>query len=85
MSIIGWIIIGGLAGWLASVVMGTREQGCLADIVIGIVGALIGGFLFSALLNRPLSGFSLWSLFVAFIGAIILIAIVKAIRGRQTP
>lgn len=83
MSIIGWIIIGGLAGWLASVLMGTREQGCFADVIIGIVGALLGGFLFSMLLNKPLTGFSLWSFFVAVIGAVLLLAIVKSVRGRR--
>jgi len=83
MSIIGWIILGGLAGWLASVLMGTRDQGCFTDIIVGIVGALLGGFIFNTLMNKPLTGFSLWSFFVAVLGAVILLAILKAVRGRK--
>ncbi|MHB8994669.1 MAG: GlsB/YeaQ/YmgE family stress response membrane protein [Armatimonadota bacterium] len=83
MSIIGWIILGGLAGWLASVIMGTRDQGCITDVIVGIIGALLGGFIFNALMNKPLTGFSLWSFFVAVIGAAILLAILKAVRGRK--
>jgi uncharacterized membrane protein YeaQ/YmgE (transglycosylase-associated protein family) len=80
MGLIGWIILGGLAGWLASVVVGTsKRQGCLLDIVVGIVGAVIGGMVFSALGGFGVTGFNLWSFFVAFIGAVILLAIVKAV------
>lgn len=81
MSILGWIILGGIAGWLASLIVGTnRRQGCLMDIVVGIVGALLGGFLFSLIGGKGVTGFNLWSLLVAVIGAIVLLAIVHAIR-----
>jgi len=79
MSILGWIILGGLAGWIASALTGSRE-GCVMSIVIGIVGALIGGFAFSLLGGAGVSGLNLWSLFVAVVGAVILIAIVRAVR-----
>ena len=82
MSILGWIILGGLAGWIASALTGSRD-GCLMDIVIGIAGALIGGFLFSLLGRAPMMTLSLGSLFIAVVGAVILILVVRAVRkGR---
>lgn len=82
MSILGWIILGGLAGWIASSLTGSRD-GCLMEIVIGIVGAVIGGFAFSLLGGSGVSGLNLWSLFVSVVGAVILIAIVRAVRKRD--
>lgn len=79
MEIIAWIIIGALAGWIASMVMGTNAQmGAAANIVVGIVGALIGGALFGLLGGSGFTGFNLWSLFVAVIGAVMLLALIKA-------
>jgi len=84
MGWLAWIIIGALAGWLASIAMKTnRQQGLLLDIVVGIIGALVGGFIFNALGIGGVTGFNLWSLFVAFIGAVILLAIVRAVTGRS--
>jgi uncharacterized membrane protein YeaQ/YmgE (transglycosylase-associated protein family) len=81
MGIIAWIILGGLAGWLAGWAVGTRERpGCLVDVVIGIVGAVIGGLLFSLIGGVGFTGFNLWSLFVAFVGAVVLLLIIRAIR-----
>jgi uncharacterized membrane protein YeaQ/YmgE (transglycosylase-associated protein family) len=82
-----WLIFGALAGWIASLIMGTnRSQGLLLDIVMGILGAFIGGFLSSALLNRPVSNnpFDLVSLAIAVVGAIILTMIVRAVAGRRS-
>jgi uncharacterized membrane protein YeaQ/YmgE (transglycosylase-associated protein family) len=85
MNILLWIILGALAGWIASMVMGTRDQqGTLVDIVVGIIGAFLGGFIFQAVGGVGVTGFNLWSLFVAVIGAIVLLAIVRAFRGRST-
>ncbi|HEY3397879.1 MAG TPA: GlsB/YeaQ/YmgE family stress response membrane protein [Armatimonadota bacterium] len=81
MGILGWIILGGGAGWIASALTGERE-GCLMSVVIGIVGALIGGFVFSLLGGAPVTGLNLWSLFVAVVGAVILLALVRAFRRR---
>jgi uncharacterized membrane protein YeaQ/YmgE (transglycosylase-associated protein family) len=81
MGILGWIILGGLAGWIASALTGSRD-GCLMDIVIGIVGALIGGFVFSLIGGSGVTGLNLWSLFVAVAGAVILILAVRAFRKR---
>jgi uncharacterized membrane protein YeaQ/YmgE (transglycosylase-associated protein family) len=81
MGMLGWIILGGLAGWIASALTGSRD-GCVMYIVIGIVGALVGGFAFSLLGGAGVTGFNLWSLFVAVVGAIILILVVRAFRKQ---
>lgn len=81
MGFLGWIIIGAIAGWIASIIMGTnRQQGCLLNIVVGILGGILGGFLFSLIGGTGVTGFNLWSLLVAVIGAIVLLAIVRAVR-----
>lgn len=81
MGIILWIIFGALVGWVASLIMKTdAQQGGLMNIIIGIVGALIGGFIMNSLGGTGTTGFNLYSFLVALLGAIILIAIVKAIR-----
>lgn len=86
-DIIGWLIIGLIAGWLASVVMGRGGYGIVGDIVVGIVGALVGG-LIARLLNiggpSATDPFSWTSLIFAVIGAIILIAIVRALSGGRS-
>ena len=83
MSILAWIIVGAISGWLASLVMGTNNrQGCLMDIIVGIVGAFLGGYVFS-LFGRPgVTGLDVWSILVAFVGAVILLAILRMFRGR---
>ena len=81
MSILGWIVLGGLAGWAASALMGTR-QGCIMDVIVGIIGAFLGGAIFSWLTGVGFTGFNLWSFIVAVIGAVIFIAILRALRGR---
>jgi uncharacterized membrane protein YeaQ/YmgE (transglycosylase-associated protein family) len=84
MSIIAWIVLGLIAGWLASLVMG-GDHGILGDILLGIVGALVGGFLSSVLLGIDVSGFNLPSLLIAVVGAILVIGIARALApGRTT-
>ena len=74
-----WIIVGAIAGWLASIVMRTnRSQGLLADIIVGILGGLIGGFVLNALgVGGDVSGINIASILVAFIGAVILLALLR--------
>ena len=79
MGIILWIIFGGLVGIVASMLMG-GGGGLIWDIIIGIVGAVIGGFIMSFFGYGDVSGFNLYSFFVALLGACVLIAIVRAIR-----
>jgi len=83
MSILAWIVVGLLAGWLAGVVMG-GNYGIVASIVVGIVGALLGGFLAALALGGDyVTGFNFTTLITAFIGAVILIAGVRALPGRS--
>jgi uncharacterized membrane protein YeaQ/YmgE (transglycosylase-associated protein family) len=81
-NILVWLIIGGLAGWLASVVMKTNsQQGLFLDIVVGIVGGLIGGIVLDAPgVGGAVTGLNIASLLTAFIGAVILLFLVKAMR-----
>ncbi|MBA2279281.1 GlsB/YeaQ/YmgE family stress response membrane protein [Candidatus Saccharibacteria bacterium] len=84
MGIIAWIILGALAGWIASLIMRTdAEQGAVANVIIGILGALLGGFLMQAFGASGVNGFSFYSLLVAVGGAVLLIAVVRAFRGRS--
>ncbi len=81
MGIILWIIFGALVGWVASLIMKTdAEQGALLNIIVGIVGAVIGGWLMGVLGESGVGGFNLYSFLVALLGACVLIAIVKALR-----
>ena len=80
-NILLWIVFGGLAGWIASIIMGKNAQmGAIANIVVGIVGALLGGWLMSLLGFADISTFNLYSFLVAILGAIVLLAIVALLR-----
>jgi uncharacterized membrane protein YeaQ/YmgE (transglycosylase-associated protein family) len=84
MELLTWIIVGLIAGVLASLVVG-GGYGILADIVIGIVGAFIGAWLFRALgVGSPFGGLA-GVIFVAFVGACVLLLILRAVRGRRVP
>jgi len=78
MGIISWIVLGALAGWLASIITkNNASMGLLKNIVVGILGAMIGGFVVGFLGGTGVTGFNLWSIFVAFLGAVILLAIIN--------
>ena len=80
-NIIVWIIIGGVAGWLAGIVMKSRS-GLIGNIVIGIIGAFIGGFVLNLLnVDADVSGLNIPSLITAFIGAVILLGVMRMVRG----
>ncbi len=84
MGIILWIVFGALAGWIASLVMKTDgQQGPLMNIIVGIIGAFIGGMVMNTFGESGVSGFNLYSLLVAIGGAIVLIAIVRVLRGGR--
>ena len=85
MGILAWIVVGLIAGWLASQVMRGGGYGLIGDIIVGVVGALIGGFLAANLLNMPnaVNGINVTSILVAFVGAVILIAILRMVSGRR--
>ncbi len=81
MGTIAWLVLGGLAGWIASILMKTDgSQGIILNIVVGIVGAWLGGFLFNMLGGAGVTGFNFYSLLVSVVGAVVLIWIVKAIK-----
>lgn len=84
MTILGWIILGLISGFIASKVVSSEGQGCLVDIVLGLVGAMVGGLLFSSIGGRPMMSFDLYSIFVATVGAIIVLVVYHAIMGRRT-
>ena len=84
MNIILWIVFGGLAGWIASLVMGKAgQQGLLMDIVLGVVGAIIGGFIMNLFGQPCVSGFNIYSLIVAVVGAVALIAIGRILNRGE--
>lgn len=79
MGIIIWIVFGAIVGWIASAIMGTNE-GLVMDIIFGIIGAVLGGWLMSFFGKGGVTGFNLYSFLVAILGAVVLIAIVRAFR-----
>ncbi len=84
MSILSWIVVGLIAGWLAGHIMKGRGYGCLGDIVVGVLGAVLGGFLATLLFGGDyITGFNLGTILVAFLGAVILIWLVRALPGRS--
>lgn len=83
-DIITWIVVGGLAGWVASIITKTNaSQGLLGNIVVGIIGGLLGGFVFGLLGGSGFTGFNIWSFLVAVVGAVIFLLIWKAISGKK--
>jgi uncharacterized membrane protein YeaQ/YmgE (transglycosylase-associated protein family) len=83
MSIIGWIVLGLIAGFIASKIVNRAGEGFLMDIVLGIVGAVVGGFIFEQFGAAGITGFNLYSMIVAIVGAIILLVIYHAIFSRR--
>jgi uncharacterized membrane protein YeaQ/YmgE (transglycosylase-associated protein family) len=84
MSIIVWIVLGLIAGFIASNIVNKSGEGFFLDIVLGIVGAFVGGFIFTALGGHGVTGFNLYSMVVAVIGAIVVLVLYHAIMGRRT-
>ena len=82
MSIIGWIILGLIAGFIASKIVNKSGQGFFMDLVLGIVGAIVGGFIFSAFGASGITGLNLYSMLVAVIGAIVVLVIYHWVSGR---
>jgi uncharacterized membrane protein YeaQ/YmgE (transglycosylase-associated protein family) len=83
MSIVGWILLGLIAGWIASKIVNKTGQGFLLDIVLGIVGAIVGGYLFALVGAEGITGFNVYSMVVAVIGAVIVLVGYHALSGRR--
>jgi uncharacterized membrane protein YeaQ/YmgE (transglycosylase-associated protein family) len=79
MGIIGWIVVGLLAGGLARMATGSEKRGCLGTMVIGVLGGIIGGALFNATGDEGITDFGIWSILVAFVGACVLLFIMQAL------
>jgi uncharacterized membrane protein YeaQ/YmgE (transglycosylase-associated protein family) len=84
LEIIGWIVLGGLAGWVASMIAGTNgRQGLLGNIIAGIIGAFVGGFVLNLFGGVGVTGFNFRSFLVALLGAVIVLFIWRAITGGR--
>ena len=84
MSIIGWLILGLIAGFIGSKIVNKGGEGLVLDIVLGVVGAVVGGFLFSLIGAAPVTGLNLYSMLVAVVGAIVVLVVYHAVFGRRT-
>ena len=83
MSIIAWVILGLIAGFIASKIVNKSGQGFFIDLVLGIVGAIVGGFIFSTLGASGITGLNLYSMVVAVIGAVVVLVIYHMVSGRR--
>ncbi|HEX4242294.1 MAG TPA: GlsB/YeaQ/YmgE family stress response membrane protein [Steroidobacteraceae bacterium] len=83
MSILAWIILGLIAGFIGSKVVNKRGEGMLLDIVLGIVGAVVGGWLFNRFGMAGVTGFNIYSLIVAVVGAILILVIYHLLIGKK--
>jgi len=83
MSIIGWIVLGLIAGFVASKLVNKRGEGFVMDIVLGVVGAIVGGFIFSMFGGTPVTGFNVYSMLVAVIGAVVVLLVYHAMVGKR--
>jgi uncharacterized membrane protein YeaQ/YmgE (transglycosylase-associated protein family) len=83
-GIIAWIVLGAIAGWITNMIMGTGGGGVLVTIILGIVGAVVGGFLAGTVLGiADVTGINITSIIVSVIGAIIVVAVYRLIVGRR--
>jgi len=83
MGVISWIILGLIAGWLAGFFVNKPGTGIFVNIALGVVGAVVGGILFSAATGTGVTGFNIWSIFVSVVGAIVVVWIYNAVAGRR--
>lgn len=83
MGILGWIVIGALAGWIASMITGNNKRmGAGMNILVGIIGGFIGGLVMNLIGGEGITGFNIWSLLVATVGAVILLLVVNAVKRK---
>ena len=83
MSIIGWVLLGLIAGFIASRIVNKTGEGVVLDIVLGVVGAIVGGFLFTTFGAAGVTGFNIYSMIVAVVGAVVVLWIYHAVAGRR--
>ena len=83
MGILSWIVLGAVAGWIGSLIVNRTGEGLFRDILLGIVGGIVGGWMFAAAGSTGVTGFNLWSLFVAVVGAVVVLVLYHAIFRRR--
>ena len=83
MSIIAWIVLGLIAGFIASKIVNRQGQGVILDIILGIVGAIVGGFVFTQFGAAPVTGFNIYSMLVAIVGAVVVLVIYHAVTRKR--
>lgn len=83
MGILSWIVLGLIAGWLGNKIVNRSGAGCLLDVVLGVVGALVGGYLFTQAGGMGITGLNIYSMFVAVIGSVIVLVVYHAVFGRR--
>jgi uncharacterized membrane protein YeaQ/YmgE (transglycosylase-associated protein family) len=84
MSVLGWLFFGAITGWLASKIVNKRGEGCILNIALGLVGALVGGMIFRGISDFDMFHFNLISMFVAVLGAVVVLFLWHAITGNRT-
>ena len=84
MSIFAWLIVGLIAGYLGSLVVNRSGEGMIRDILLGIVGAFVGGFIFNAMGSEGVNGLNVRSIVVAFVGSVVLLVLYHAVAGRRS-
>jgi uncharacterized membrane protein YeaQ/YmgE (transglycosylase-associated protein family) len=83
MSVFAWIVLGGIAGWIGSLLVNKSGEGMFLDIVLGVIGGVVGGWIFAAIGSTGVTGFNLWSLFVAVVGAAVVLMVKHALFGAR--
>jgi uncharacterized membrane protein YeaQ/YmgE (transglycosylase-associated protein family) len=83
MTLLAWIVVGLIAGWLASLITGTGES-LLVDLVVGVLGAIVGGVIFNAFGASGATGINLYSILVAVVGSVLLLGAMRAVQGSRT-
>ena len=83
MTLVGWIVFGLITGFVASRIVNQQGQGCILNVALGILGAFIGGLIFTSIGGQGVTGFNVYSMFVAIIGAIAVLIAYHAITGRR--
>lgn len=84
MSILAWLVLGLIAGFIASKIVNHTGSGTLLDIVLGIVGAMVGGFITTSMGGAPVTGFNIYSMLVAVLGAVVVLVLYHALVGRRS-
>ena len=83
MSVLGWLVLGLISGFIASKIVNHTGEGIILDIVLGVIGAFVGGWLFSTFGHSGVTGFNLYSMFVAVVGAIVVLVVYHALFRRR--